>query len=172
MNIERRHVGPHERIAALKRHLLEGIPVSTICDELGIAPTLFYRWQKELFENGHTLFQNGRAAKAAEDANVKKIQQFEAKLQKKNEVMAELMEALTAEKKEMGNPEQMLGGPRHARHHRRFRPVLERQNRHRGRAFHALDRHRPQQVRRLAYSLRQSQRAQRLSAARSLAHRG
>ncbi|MBM3996902.1 MAG: transposase, partial [Planctomycetes bacterium] len=44
---------PQEKIAALKRHLLEGVPVSTICDELGIAPTVFYRWQKELFENGH-----------------------------------------------------------------------------------------------------------------------
>ena len=102
MNSERRHVTPQERIAALKRHLLEGVPVSTICDELGIAPTLFYRWQKELFENGHTLFQNGRAAKAADDAKDAKIQQLEAKLHKKNEVMAELMEALTEEKKRNG----------------------------------------------------------------------
>src|SRR5450432_4105327 len=103
MNSERRHLTPEEKIAALKRHLLEGVPVSTICDDLGIAPTLFYRWQKEFFENGHTLFQNGRAAKAAEDANVKKIQQLEAMLQKKNEVMAELMEALTEEKKGNGD---------------------------------------------------------------------
>ncbi|MBM3993448.1 MAG: transposase [Planctomycetes bacterium] len=54
MNSERRQLNPQEKIAALKRHLLEGVPVSTICDELGIAPTVFYRWQKELFENGHT----------------------------------------------------------------------------------------------------------------------
>ena len=102
MNSERRHLNPHEKIAVLKRQLLEGVPVSTICDELGIAPTLFYRWQKELFENGHTLFENGR--KAVEDANIEKIQKLEAKLQKKNEVMAELMEALTAEKKRNGEP--------------------------------------------------------------------
>ena len=104
MNSERRHIGPHEKIAALKRHLLEGVPVSTLCDELGIAPTLFYRWQKEFFENGHPLFQNGRAAKAVEDANVKKIQQLEAKLTRKNEVMAELMEAHTELKKSLGEP--------------------------------------------------------------------
>ena len=102
MNSERRHVTPQERIAALKRHLLEGVPVSTICDDLGIAPTLFYRWQKELFENGHTLFENGRAAKAVDNAKDEKIQKLEAKLQKKNEVMAELMEALTEEKKRNG----------------------------------------------------------------------
>src|SRR2546427_7323606 len=102
MNSERRHVGPHERIAALKRHLLEGVPVSTICDELGIAPTLFYRWQKELFENCHVVFENGRKAKAAEDVKDIKIQQLQAKLTRKNEVMAELMEALTEEKKRNG----------------------------------------------------------------------
>jgi transposase len=102
MNNERRHLAPQEKIAALKRHLLENVPVSEICDQLGIAPTLFYRWQKELFENGHTLFENGRKAKAIEDGNLHKIQQLEAKLQKKNEVMAELMEALTEEKKRNG----------------------------------------------------------------------
>src|ERR1700722_5837564 len=95
MNSERRHFNPQEKIAALKRHLLEGVPVSKICDELGIAPTVFYRWQKELFENGHH-------AKAVEDANVEKIQKLEAKLTRKNEVMAELMEAHTQLKKELG----------------------------------------------------------------------
>jgi transposase-like protein len=102
MNSERRHFSPQEKIAALKRHLLEGVPVSTICDELGIAPTVFYRWQKELFENGHTLFENGRAAKAADNAKDEKIQKLEAKLQRKNEVMAELMEAHTQLKKDLG----------------------------------------------------------------------
>ena len=90
MNSERRHLTPQEKIAALKRHLLEGVPVSTICDQLGIAPTVFYRWQKELFENGHTVFENGRKARALEDAKEAKIQQLEAKLTRKNEVMAEL----------------------------------------------------------------------------------
>lgn len=102
MNSERRHFTPQDKIAALKRHLLEAVPVSKICDELGIAPTLFYRWQKELFENAHTLFENGRKAKAVEDANLDKIQKLEAKLTRKNEVMAELMEALTLEKKRNG----------------------------------------------------------------------
>jgi transposase len=102
MNSERRHLTPQEKIAALKRHLLEGVPVSTICDQLGIAPTLFYRWQKELFENAHTLFENGRKTKAVEDAKDEKIQKLEARLTRKNEVMAELMEAHTQLKKDLG----------------------------------------------------------------------
>jgi transposase len=102
MNSERRHLSPQEKVAALKRHLLENVPVSTICDQLGIAPTLFYRWQKELFENCHVVFENGRKAKTVDDAKDTKIQQLQAKLTRKNEVMAELMEALTEEKKRNG----------------------------------------------------------------------
>jgi transposase len=102
MNSERRHFTPLEKIAALKRHLLEKVAVSDLCDQLGIVPTLFYRWQKELFENGHAVFENGRKAKAVEDAKDDKIHKLEAKLQRKNEVMAELMEAHTLLKKELG----------------------------------------------------------------------
>jgi transposase-like protein len=32
-------------------HLLEGIPVSELCGKYGIGPSMFYRWQKEFFEN-------------------------------------------------------------------------------------------------------------------------
>ena len=104
MNSERRHLSPQEKVAALKRHLLEKVPVSEICDQLAIGPTLFYRWQKEFFENGHVLFENGRKAKAVEDAKDTKILQLEAKLTRKNEVMAELMEAHTELKKSLGDP--------------------------------------------------------------------
>jgi hypothetical protein len=32
--------------------LLDKEPTSKLCDELGLQPTVFYRWQKEFFENG------------------------------------------------------------------------------------------------------------------------
>jgi transposase len=102
MNNERRHFTAEEKVAALKRHLLEKVPVSDLCDQLGIAPTLFYRWQKEFFENGQSAFDNGRKSKAVEDAKDKKIEQLQAKLVRKNEVMAELMEAHTELKKSLG----------------------------------------------------------------------
>ena len=35
----------------VKRHVLGGESVSAICEDLGIAPNLFYRWQKELFDH-------------------------------------------------------------------------------------------------------------------------
>ena len=99
----RRHFMPHEKVAIVKRHLLEGVPVSNLCDEFDINPTLFYQWQRQLFENAHLAFENGRKSKAVEDAKDHKIGQLEAKLTRKNEVMAELMEALTEEKKRNGD---------------------------------------------------------------------
>src|SRR5882762_9027507 len=97
----RRHLPVSEKVAAVKRHLLEGTPVSQLCEELGIKPTVFYSWQKLLFENAHLAFDNGRKSKADEDAKDKKIEQLEAKLQRKNEVMAELMEEHTKLKKDL-----------------------------------------------------------------------
>lgn len=105
MNKSRRHFSGPEKVAVLKRHLVEKTPVSNLCDELGIGPSLFYRWQQEFFENGHAAFENNRGRpKAAEDAKQRKIEQLEAKLQRKNEVLSELMEEYTQLKKELGEP--------------------------------------------------------------------
>jgi len=40
--------------------LLEGVPIADLCDELGLQPTVFCRWQKEFFENGAAAFQQRR----------------------------------------------------------------------------------------------------------------
>ena len=57
MKKQRKHYTAEEKVAILRRHLLEGVAVSALCDELGLQPTVFYRWQKELFENGAAAFQ-------------------------------------------------------------------------------------------------------------------
>ncbi|NJN05138.1 MAG: transposase [Rhodobacteraceae bacterium] len=102
MNRQRRHFPDSEKVAILKRHLIDKVPISNLADEFDLQPTQLYDWLKRFFENGHLAFANGRKSKAVEDANVKKIEQLQAKLVRKNEVMAELMEALTEEKKRTG----------------------------------------------------------------------
>jgi transposase len=102
MNKQRRHFADHEKVAILKRHLIDKVPVSDLCDELDLHPNQVYDWLKKFFENGHLAFANGRKARAVEDAQQTRIQQLEAKLTRKNEVMAELMEAHTELKKILG----------------------------------------------------------------------
>jgi transposase len=103
MNKPRRHFADQEKVAIIRRHLIDKVSISDLCDELHIYPNQFYDWLKKFFENGHLAFANGRKSKPAQDAPQAKIQKLEAKLQKKNEVMAELMEALTDEKKRNGD---------------------------------------------------------------------
>src|ERR1041384_6482145 len=93
MTTARRHFSPQEKVAILRRHLLEKVPVSDLCQQHGIAVNLFYRWQKEFFDNGHVAFASpGRPRKAADDAKDRKISALEDKLRRKHEVLSELME--------------------------------------------------------------------------------
>ena len=46
-----------EIVAILRLHLLERTPISDLCDQHGIHPTMFYRWQKQFFENGEVAFR-------------------------------------------------------------------------------------------------------------------
>jgi transposase len=102
MSTPRRHFAGTEKVAILKRHLIDKVPVSNLCDELDLYPNQFYAWLKEFFENGHAAFDNGRKSKAVEDAKDEKIGRLEAKLQRKDSVLAELMEEHVALKKSLG----------------------------------------------------------------------
>ena len=97
---ERRHFTPAAKVAILRKHLLEGQPVSEVCSEAGIAVSQFYQWQKTFFEQGAAAFETTRAKAAADDAKDKKITALEDKLQRKNEVLSELLEEHVQLKKE------------------------------------------------------------------------
>ncbi len=100
MRKKRHNYIPEEKVSILRRHLVERIPVSDLCDEYQLQPTTFYLWQKQFFENGAAAFVcNDRPQKRAEEV---KIQQLEAKLNRKHEVLSELMEEHIKLKKELG----------------------------------------------------------------------
>lgn len=102
MSKQRRHFEATEKVAILKRHLIDKVPISNLCDELDIQPTLIYDWLKKFFENGHAAFENGRKSKAVDGAKDEKIEKLEAKLRRRDTVLAELMEEHTLLKKELG----------------------------------------------------------------------
>jgi transposase len=101
MGQTRKHFTATEKVAIVRRHLLDQVPVSDLCDEYGIHPTVFYRWQKQLFENGATAFEY--RPKNAQSAADKKIAALEEKLVRKNEVLSELMEEHVKLKKALGD---------------------------------------------------------------------
>ena len=100
MGEQRKRLTAEEKVAILRRHFVEKVPVSALCDEHGLNPTVFYRWQKEFFENGAAAFEHrpdGRERKLEE-----KVEALTAKLAKKDEVMAELLMEHVALKKSLG----------------------------------------------------------------------
>ena len=104
---KRKHLTPEQKVSIVRRHLLEQVPVSDLCDEYGIHATQYYAWQKQLFEQGSVAFErktNKANQKRQQDAQAKKIEQLEGKIQKKNEVVAELLEEHVQLKKELGEP--------------------------------------------------------------------
>jgi transposase-like protein len=38
MKKQRKHYTPEEKVAILRRHLVEGVPISDLCDELRLQP--------------------------------------------------------------------------------------------------------------------------------------
>ena len=62
MNKPRKHYTAVEKVAILRRHLIERVPVSDLCDQYGIQPSMFYNWQKQFFENGAVAFEQSRSA--------------------------------------------------------------------------------------------------------------
>ncbi len=100
MSKKRKQYSPQEKVSILRRHFVEGVAVSDLCDEYGIHPTMFYKWQKVFFEQGQAAFQSQQSA--VEQQQAQKIASLEAKLTQKNEVLAELMEEHVLLKKSLG----------------------------------------------------------------------
>ncbi|RLB35961.1 MAG: transposase [Deltaproteobacteria bacterium] len=100
MKKQRRNYTAEQKVAILKEHLVEGKPLSDLCDSYDLHPTVFYRWQREFFEKGALAFKKkvGGQKKKLEQ----KIARLEKKLTQKNEVLSELMEEHVALKKTLG----------------------------------------------------------------------
>ena len=103
MKKARKNYTPEEKVAILRKHLVEKETVSDICDRLNLQPTVFYRWLKEFFDNGAAAFEHApNGSKKHEAKQQRRIDKLEEKLQKKNEVLAEIMEEHVILKKSLG----------------------------------------------------------------------
>jgi transposase-like protein len=95
----RSYINTSDKVLALKRHLVEGIKVSVICDELEINPNLFYEWQNKLFINGAEALSPSKESRAIKT----KISKLEEKIKRKDQVVVELASELIDAKKKVGD---------------------------------------------------------------------
>ena len=99
---KRRQFTAADKVAIVKVHLVDKVPVSDLCDKHEILPTQFYGWQKLFFENGAAAFEAAGKRRPREDGKDRQIAALQAKLTQKNEVVAELLQEHVQLKKELG----------------------------------------------------------------------
>ena len=91
-----------DKVAILRRVLLEGQAVSTVCEEHDVSPTLFYAWQKQFFENGAAAF--AKDASGEQRDLERKVEELRQRLGQKDQVIAKVTEEFVKLKKELGEP--------------------------------------------------------------------
>lgn len=91
-----------EKVAILRKVLVEKQTVSAVCEEHDLSPTLLYNWQQQFFENGAAAFAKDASAEQRELE--KKVEQLQARLTKKDSVIAEVTGEFVKLKKELGEP--------------------------------------------------------------------
>ena len=102
----RRHFTTEQKVAILKRHMVDKVPVSDLCNELGLQPSVFYQWQRQALENLAGAFSTpaDEGPSKREKELVAKTKELEVKLAKKDHVIAEVAAELVATKKGLGVP--------------------------------------------------------------------
>jgi transposase-like protein len=101
---ERRRFEAADKVKLIREHLIDKRPLSEVCEQYGIAPTQFYQWQKQFFENGIAAFE--KSGHSRKDSRTEKLEtentRLKSKLAKKDEVIAEIMASHVELKKSLG----------------------------------------------------------------------
>jgi transposase len=73
---------PHsgqDKVRLIRLHLLEGKPISEICEAENVHPTLFYQWQRTFFEKGSAAFETERSPSRVLAQHQRKLEALESK---------------------------------------------------------------------------------------------
>jgi transposase-like protein len=102
----RRKFSTEQKVAIVRRHLVDKVPISDLCDEYRIQPSMFYDWQRRLLDNLALAFDAGKPSPTPprEQQLEARLQHLEAKLARKDEVIAEISAEYVQLKKELGEP--------------------------------------------------------------------
>jgi transposase-like protein len=101
---KRRSFTAEQKAAILRRHHVDKVPVSTLCEEEDLQPSVFYYWQKQAFGNLEAALQSRAGAGGKEKALVVENQKLRARLAQKDHVIAVVSEEYVTLKKELGEP--------------------------------------------------------------------
>lgn len=98
----RRQFTTDQKVAILRRHLVDKVAISDLCAEYELQPSVFYYWQSQAFENLGGALQPAVTTSSREKELERENEALKAKLTKKDNVIAEISEEYVALKKTFG----------------------------------------------------------------------
>ena len=100
----RRQFSAEQKAAILRRHLMDKVSVSDLCDEYKLQPSVFYGWQRQAMDNltRAVSASTGRKKPSRESELEQQVAALEARLVKKDGVIADVTEECVKLKKELG----------------------------------------------------------------------
>ena len=100
----RRPFTSEQKAEILRRHMVDKVPVSELCNELGLQPSLFYQWQRQALENLASALSGPAAEGSSREKELgKKVARLEERLTKKDQVIAEISAEYVKLKNELGD---------------------------------------------------------------------
>jgi transposase-like protein len=97
---QRKRFTAEQKAAIVRQHLVDRKSIADVCEEYGLQPTVFYRWQKQVFDGLTDLFEKkqGQCPTHLEE----EIAALKARLARKDEVIAEITQDYIDAKKKIG----------------------------------------------------------------------
>jgi len=89
MREKHHHYSPEEKVFILRRHLVERVPLSDLCNEYQLMPRVLHSWQKQFFENGSAAFSS--VERTERRRKEQRNQRVNEKRKQKSDIFSELM---------------------------------------------------------------------------------
>ena len=102
MSRTRRRFTSEQKAQIVRRHLASKELVSALAEEFGLQPSQIHTWVNTVLAQADKAFEKSAENARSEKVKDQRIEQLEAKLVTKNEVIAELLEENVKAKKESG----------------------------------------------------------------------
>ena len=102
MTRKRRRFTAEQKAQIVRRHLAGKEPVSQLAEQFGLQPSLIHTWVNQVLAQAEKAFDRAPRHDRSVQSDRRRIEQLQARLATRNEVIAELMEANVQAKKELG----------------------------------------------------------------------
>jgi transposase len=91
-----------EKVMIIREHLEKGTPVSDLSDKYNTHPNAIYKWKKAMFENASDSIANKTKPDKVPAPALRRIQELEDTLRKRDALIAEIVEDNINLKKNFG----------------------------------------------------------------------